>query len=124
MKGRNGKSMVMEKEFATCRGMKRRLYTLDTISGFSVCLKLFRTHSGYIHHETFSLMISLPAMPFGDRFCFSRNDGIGEMEGCTQRVQTAWPRLGLSLEATWLALGGPFLFFLVKMELETSDLTL
>ena len=66
MKGRNGKSMVMEKEFATCRGMKRRLYTLDTISGFSVCLKLLRTHSGYIHHETFSLMISLPAMPFGD----------------------------------------------------------
>jgi len=41
MKGRNGKSMVMEKEFATCRGMKMRFYTLDTISGFSVCLKLF-----------------------------------------------------------------------------------
>ena len=27
------------------------------------------------------------------------------MGGCTQRVQTAWPRLGSSLEATWLALG-------------------
>ena len=25
-------------------------------------------------------------------------------------MQTAWLRLGLSLEATWLALGGPFLF--------------
>ena len=31
------------------------------------------------------------------------------MGGYTRRVQTAWPRLGLSLEATWLALGGPFL---------------
>ena len=29
-----------------------------------------------------------------------------------QRVQTPWPCLGLSLEATWLALGGPFLSFL------------
>ena len=29
------------------------------------------------------------------------------MGGCTRRVQTAWPRLGSSLEATWLALGGP-----------------
>ena len=24
-------------------------------------------------------------------------------------MQTAWPRLGSSLEVTWLALGGPFL---------------
>ena len=35
--------------------------------------------------------------------------GKGEVGGCTQRVQAAWLRLGLSLEATWLALGGPFL---------------
>jgi len=28
------------------------------------------------------------------------------------RVQTAWPRLGSCLEATWLALEGPFLSFL------------
>ena len=32
------------------------------------------------------------------------------MGGCTRRV-TAWLHLGLSLQATWLALGGPFLFF-------------
>jgi len=38
--------------------------------------------------------------------------GQGEVGGCTQRVQTAWPCLGSSLEATWLALGGPFLSFL------------
>ena len=25
-------------------------------------------------------------------------------------MQTAWPHLGSSLEATWLALGGPYLF--------------
>ena len=38
--------------------------------------------------------------------------GQGEVGGCTQRVQTAWPRLGSCLEATLLALGGPFLSFL------------
>ena len=27
------------------------------------------------------------------------------MGGCTRRVQTAWPRLGSSLEATWLGTG-------------------
>ena len=40
--------------------------------------------------------------------------GQGEVGGCTRRVQTAWPRLGLSLEMTWLALGGPFLSFWCK----------
>ena len=34
--------------------------------------------------------------------------GQEEVGGCTQRVQTAWPCLGSSLEATLLALGGPF----------------
>ena len=41
-------------------------------------LKLFRARSAYKRHETFSLMMSLPAMSFGDRFCFSRKGGIGE----------------------------------------------
>jgi len=27
----------------------------------------------YIHHDTFSFMVSLPAMSFEDRFCVSRN---------------------------------------------------
>jgi len=31
----------------------------------------------YIHHETFSFMMSLLAMSFGDRFCFSRMGRIG-----------------------------------------------
>ena len=33
------------------------------------------------------------------------------MGGCTRRVQTAWPRLGSCLEATWLALEGHFYLF-------------
>ena len=81
---------------------------LDTLQP----LKLLRAHSRYICHETFSFMMSLPAMSLGLRFCVSRKGGTGEVGGCTQRVQTAWPRLGSSLEATWLALGGPFLSFL------------
>ena len=38
-------------------------------------LKLFRAHSGYNRHETFSFMMSLPAMSLGLRFCVSRKGG-------------------------------------------------
>jgi len=30
------------------------------------------------HHETFSFMMSLPGISFGDKFCFSRKGGIGD----------------------------------------------
>ena len=40
-------------------------------------LKLFRAYSGYIHHDPFSFMMSLPAMSLGLRFCVSRKSGIG-----------------------------------------------
>ena len=81
----------------------------QTVNGRPVALKLFRAYSGYIRHETFSFMMSLPAMSLGLRFCVSRKGGTG---GGGWVVQTAWLRLGSSLEATWLALGGPFLSFL------------
>jgi len=38
--------------------------------------------------------MSLPAVTFEDRFCFSRIGGIEEVDGCTWRVQTAWPSMG------------------------------
>ena len=38
------------------------------------------------------------AMSFGDRFCFSRKGGTGEVGGCTRGVQTAWPPLGSALK--------------------------
>ena len=69
---------------------------------------LFKVYSRYICHESFSFMMSLPAISFGDRFCFSRKGRIGG----GGRVQTAWPRLGSAVETTWLALGEPFLSFL------------
>ena len=36
-------------------------------------------------------MMSHPAMSLGDRFCESRKAGQGEVDGCTRKVQTAWP---------------------------------
>ena len=39
--------------------------------------------------------------------------GQGEVGGHTHRVQTAWPRLGLTLERPCLAPGDPFPYFLV-----------
>ena len=36
-----------------------------------------RAYSGYIRHETFSFMMSLPAMSPGLRFCVSRKGGTG-----------------------------------------------
>ena len=52
------------------------------------------------------LLMLLPAVTFGDRFCFSRKGGIGGGDGYTQRVQTAWPSVGSALETPWLALSG------------------
>jgi len=46
----------------------------------------------------------------------------GEVDGCTQRVQTAWPCLGSALERHWSALDGPFFYALLG--LENSPLTL
>jgi len=57
-------------------------------------------------------MISLPAISLGFRFAWTERVGQGEVGGCAQSVKTAWPHQGLSLEATWLVLGGPFLSFL------------
>ena len=37
--------------------------------------ELFRAHGIYIHHETFSFMMSLPVL--GLRFCVSRKGGTG-----------------------------------------------
>ena len=34
-------------------------------------------HNSYKHHEIFGFMVSLLAMSFGDRFCFSRKCGTG-----------------------------------------------
>ena len=46
-------------------------------------------------------------MTFGDRFCFSRQGGIGGGGLLHLRVQTAWLSLGSILEMPWLALSGP-----------------
>ena len=40
-----------------------------------VLFQLFRAHSGYICHETFSFMMSFRAMSLGLRFCVSRKYG-------------------------------------------------
>jgi len=56
--------------------------------------------------------MSLPAMSWDLASAWAERAGQGEVGGCTRRVQTAWPRLGWSLEATWLALGWPFLSIL------------
>jgi len=47
------------------------------VSKDSVNLNPLSTNDTYIRHETFSFMMSFPAMSFGDRFCFSRKGGIG-----------------------------------------------
>jgi len=61
--------------------------------------------------------MSLPAMTFGDRFCFSRKGGIGKGGWV---VQTAWLSLGSTLETPWLALGGPLLSSYAQAGLENS----
>ena len=41
------------------------------------CINLFRAYSEYIRHETFSFMMSFPAMSLGLRFCMSRKGRTG-----------------------------------------------
>ena len=43
----------------------------------SGCLNTFPTNGAFWRHETFSFMISHPAMSLGDRFCDSRKGGTG-----------------------------------------------
>jgi len=59
--------------------------------------------------------MSLPAMSFGDRFCFSRKGGHRKVGGCIRRMQTGWPSLGSALETPWMAVGGPLLSFYAGM---------
>jgi len=71
-------------------------------------------YSGYIHHETFSFMMSLPAMSLKLRFCVSRKGrtwggGWVHPKGANRMAVS-----GLVFEVTWLAPGGPFLPFLVQ----------
>ena len=53
-------------------------------------------------------MMSLLAMSFGDRFCFSK---IGGIRGGGGEQPKTWPHLGSSVEMTWLTPRGPFLSF-------------
>jgi len=47
-----------------------------------------------------------------DKFCFSRKGGIGGGGWMHPKCADSMLHLGSSLEATWLALRGPFLSFL------------
>jgi len=44
--------------------------------------------------------------------------GQEEVGGCTQRMQTVCPCLGMAVERPWLALGRPFLSSLAQMGFE------
>ena len=57
-------------------------------------------------HETFSFIMSLPAMPFGDSARAERV-GHGEVGDYTHWVQTAWPCLGSAVERPWVHTGWP-----------------
>ena len=63
-------------------------------------------------HEIFSYMMSLPAMSFGDRFCFSRKGGTGGGELLYSKGANSMAVSGLGCRNDWLASGGPFLSFL------------
>ena len=75
-------------------------------------LKLFRAQSAYKRHETFSFMMSLLAMSFGDRFCFSRKGGIGGggwvHPKCANGHGHVWARLKKRLGWHWVCHFRPF----------------
>ena len=50
--------------------------------------------------------------------------GQGEVDGVTRRVTCTWWLLWLSVEMSWLVLGGPILTLFAQIGLENTTLTL
>ena len=73
-------------------------------SVFVVKLIKLSHNVAYLHHETFSFMMSLPTMYFGGKFYVSRKVGQGEVDGFTHRVKKPRPYLGSAVERPWSAL--------------------
>ena len=73
----------------------------------NLLLLAFHRCSGIYPAWNFHLVTSLPAMTFGDRFCFSRKGRMGG--GGWVHPKAAWPSLGSALEMPWLTLTGPLL---------------
>jgi len=85
--------------------------------GFGNCLLVYKTLEHIADISVMRLSTSwchFWQCPWDLGSVWAERAGQGEVGGCTQRVQTTWPCLGSFLEATWLALGGPFLSFLHK----------
>ena len=75
-------------------------------------LKLFRAYSGYIRHETFSFMMSLPAMSLGLRFCVSRKGGTGGGRWVHPKGANSMAASGLVFRSNLVGTGRPFLSLL------------
>ena len=67
--------------------------------------RLFRAYSAYIRHETFSFMMSLPAMSLGLRFCVSRKGGTGVGGWVNLKVANSMAASGLVLRSDLVGTG-------------------
>jgi len=94
-------------------------------SGLS-CRKALVGYSGYIRHETFSFMMSLPAMSLGLRFCVSRKGRTGGGGWVSPKGANSMAASGLVFRSDLAGTGRAIsiLFGIKLMELETSNLTL
>jgi len=63
-------------------------------------------------------------MFLGLRFCARRKGWTGGDGCCTQRVQTAWLPMGLTVETPWSALGRPFLSSFAQIGFENDLLAI
>jgi len=62
-----------------------------------------------MHYTTFSLWCRLAQCYFNLGSALAERVGQREVGECNQKVQIAWLLLGLAVESTCSALGGPFL---------------
>jgi len=69
------------------------------------------TNDAYMCHETFSFMMSYPAMSLEDGFCMSRMGGTGRGGWVHQKGANSMAMSGLGCERPLAGAGGPFLLF-------------
>ena len=63
------------------------------------------TNDAGIHHETFSFMMSYPAISLGDRFCVSRKGGAGEGEWVYSKCANSMAVSGLACKKPLVGAG-------------------
>ena len=75
-------------------------------------------------HTSFSYWCHFQQCPWDLHSALAERVGQGEVGGFEHWAQVTWPPLGLAIESSWSALGGPFLSYFARTGLENGLLAM